>query len=98
MKIYVGNIPYTATEESLRATFEQYGAVEAVSIVIDRESGRSRGFAFVTMPNLGEANAAIEALNGKELGGRSLTVNEARAKKPTRPPSRGYGPDGDEDR
>lgn len=78
--LYVGNIPHSTTESDLRAAFEAYGAVEKVSIVTDRDTGRSRGFAFVEMSNPSEADQAISAMNGKEMDGRTLTVNEARPK------------------
>lgn len=80
MKIYVGNLSFRTTEEDLRLLFEQYGGVDEAAIVMDRETDRSRGFGFVTMQNDGEAQAAIEALNGQEFEGRTLTVNEARPK------------------
>jgi RNA recognition motif-containing protein len=82
MKIYVGNLSYATTEDGLRTEFQKHGTVDEVTIVVDRFTGRSRGFAFVTMPNSEEANAAIAALNGKELDGRTVSVNEARSKKP----------------
>ena len=78
--IFVGNLSFGATEETLRSMFENYGVVERVSIVTDRETGRSRGFGFVEMTNAGEAERAIAALNGSDLGGRSINVNEARPK------------------
>jgi RNA recognition motif-containing protein len=78
MNIYVGNLPYTATEDDVRALFEPYGQVTRANIVMDRETGRPRGFGFVEMAQDSEANAAIEALNGSQMAGRSLTVNEAR--------------------
>ena len=78
MKIYVGNLSFQTTEDGLREHFAEHGEVEEVAIITDRETGRSRGFAFVTMPDSGQANAAIEAINGTELDGRSLNVNEAR--------------------
>jgi RNA recognition motif-containing protein len=78
MRIYVGNLPYSTTEESLRAEFEAFGGVEDSVVIRDSESGRSRGFGFVEMGDAGEAQKAIDALNGKEVGGRALTVNEAR--------------------
>jgi RNA recognition motif-containing protein len=80
MKIFVGNLSFGTTEDALRSLFEEKGAVEEVSIVTDRETGRSRGFAFVNMANHAEARAAIEALNGVELDGRKLNVSEARPK------------------
>ena len=78
MKIYVGNLNYQTTNESLEALFTQHGAVEEVHLPTDRTTGRPRGFAFVTMPNDAEAQAAIGALNGTDLDGRALTVAEAR--------------------
>jgi RNA recognition motif-containing protein len=77
-RIYVGNLSYRTDEGALRDTFGEFGNVTDVHIVTDRETGRSRGFAFVEMPDDGEANTAIEQMNGKELEGRTLTVNEAR--------------------
>ncbi len=79
-KIFVGNLDFGATEEAIRSLFEVHGTVERVSIVTDRDTGRSRGFAFVEMTDSGEADRAIAALNGTNLGGRALNVNEARAK------------------
>jgi RNA recognition motif-containing protein len=79
--IYVGNCSYDSTEEQLRDLFATYGEVERVSIIRDRETGRSRGFAFVEMPDSAAAQAAIEGLNGTDLGGRALKVNEARPKR-----------------
>jgi cold-inducible RNA-binding protein len=78
--IFVGNLDFGASEEQVRALFEAYGAVDRVSIKTDRETGRSRGFAFVEMANEAEAERAIAALNGTNLGGRALNVNEARPK------------------
>jgi cold-inducible RNA-binding protein len=78
--IFVGNLDFGATEESIRTMFEAYGAVERVSLMKDRDTGRSRGFAFVEMTNASEADQAIAALNGTNLGGRALNVNEARPK------------------
>lgn len=80
MKIYVGNMSFSSTEDTLRAEFGSYGEVEEVAIITDRDTGRPRGFAFVTMSSDDEARAAIEGLNGKELDGRTLNVNEARPK------------------
>ena len=76
----VGNLSFGATEESLRALFEAHGTVQRVSIVTDRDTGQPRGFGFVEMPNDAEGDKAIAALNGRELGGRDLNVNEARPK------------------
>jgi len=81
MKLYVGNLSFTTTESSLRSAFEAHGAVDEVTIVMDRETGRSRGFGFVTMPDSGEANAAMSAMNGADVDDRTLVVNEARPKK-----------------
>jgi len=78
--IFVGNLDFGTTEESIRALFEPYGTVERVSIVTDRDTGRSRGFAFVEMTDGAEADRAITALNGKSMGGRALNINEARPK------------------
>ena len=78
--LYVGNLPHSTTEAELRTAFETHGAVEKVSLVTDRDTGRSRGFGFVEMTNAGEADQAIAALNGTELGGRALTINEAKPK------------------
>jgi cold-inducible RNA-binding protein len=78
--LYVGNLPHSTTEDELRNLFQSHGAVERVSMVTDRETGRSRGFAFVEMTDAGEAEKAIAALNGTELGGRTLKINEAKPK------------------
>ncbi|MCH9812143.1 RNA-binding protein [bacterium] len=77
-KIYVGNIPYSLDNDSLKELFDEFGAVESAQIISDRDTGRSKGFAFVEMSNSEEAQAAIEAMNGKEVDGRTLTVNEAK--------------------
>ena len=81
MNIYVGNLPFTTTEEELRGIFEAYGEVETVKIILDRETGKPRGFGFVDMPD-DAAKKAIAELNGKEHNGKELTVNEAMQKKP----------------
>jgi RNA recognition motif-containing protein len=78
--IFVGNLPFSATEELVRGLFEPHGVVDRVSIITDRETGRSRGFAFVEMPNDAEGQKAIDAINGAEFSGRRLNVNEARPK------------------
>ena len=75
-KLYVGNIPFSATEDELRSLFEQHGSVESINVITDRETGRPRGFAFVEMDE-SAADAAMQALDGKDMGGRSLRVNEA---------------------
>ena len=79
-KIFVGNLDFKATEDSVRSLFEQHGTVERVSLMTDRDTGRSRGFAFVEMTDSAEAERAIAALNGFSFGGRALNVNEARPK------------------
>ncbi|HEY6341788.1 MAG TPA: RNA-binding protein [Bryobacteraceae bacterium] len=78
--IFVGNLSFGAAEDTIRSMFEQYGAVERVSLVTDRDTGQPRGFGFVEMTNNAEADRAIAELNGRELDGRSLNVNEARPK------------------
>ncbi len=78
--IFVGNLDFSATESSIRSLFEPYGAVDRVNLVTDRDTGRSRGFAFVEMSNATEADRAITALNGQQMEGRALNVNEARPK------------------
>jgi cold-inducible RNA-binding protein len=77
-KIYVGNLPFSATQESLTATFAQYGQVDSTKIITDRDTGRSKGFGFVEMQSEEAADQAISQLNGSDMDGRSLTVNEAR--------------------
>ncbi len=84
--IFVGNLNFNATEEAVRGLFERYGAVNSARIMTDRETGRSRGFAFVEMENENEADQAINALNGFSMDGRALNVNEARPK-----PERSFG-------
>ena len=84
MDIFVGNISYVATEEDLQTLFEEYGQVDSVKILTDRDTGRPRGFGFVSMPDRSEAIAAIEAWNGREWLGRPLSVNEARPRPPRR--------------
>jgi RNA recognition motif-containing protein len=78
--LFVGNIPHSTTEAELRALFEPHGAVERESVVTDRDTGRSRGFAFVEMTDAGAADKAVAALDGSDLGGRPMKVNEARPK------------------
>ena len=79
--IFVGNLPYSATEDQLQSLFGQHGAVARVKIITDRETGRSRGFGFVEMDNDEEGDRAIDAINGADLDGRSLNVNEARPRR-----------------
>lgn len=78
MRLYVGNLSYETTEDELREAFEEFGAVTSVAIITDRDSGRSRGFAFVEMGSAEEGQAAVDGMNDKNLGGRTLKVNEAR--------------------
>jgi RNA recognition motif-containing protein len=80
--LYVGNLPLSTTEPQLRTLFQAHGAVEAVNIATDKESGRSKGFAFVEMTDTGEADKACLALSGSDLGGRTLRVSEAKTKRP----------------
>lgn len=89
--LYVGNLTFSTTEADLREMFAPYGTVERVSLVTDRDTGRSRGFGFVEMASDTEAAAAIAALNGKDSGGRPLTVNEARPKTERAPGGGGRG-------
>jgi len=88
--IYVGNLSYDATEDSVRSLFEAYGAVDRVSIVTDRDTGQPRGFAFVEMSDDDAATKAMEGLNGTKMGGRNLNINEARPKE-SRPRGGGGG-------
>ena len=88
MNIFVGNLSFTATDHDLRQLFEAYGAVDKINIITDRETGRSRGFGFVEMPDSRAAQSAIQGLQGKEVGGRALNVNEAKPREPRREPSR----------
>ena len=76
--IYVGNLPFSVTEAGLREMFEEHGAVQSANLIMDRDTGRPRGFGFVEMENDGEAQAAMEALDGTDMDGRALKVNEAR--------------------
>jgi RNA recognition motif-containing protein len=88
MNIFVGNLAFSATDHDLRQLFEPYGAVDRINVIIDRDTGRSKGFGFVEMPDSAAAKAAIQGLHGKELAGRALTVNEAKPREPRREPSR----------
>ena len=81
-KIYVGNLPFSATSESLNEMFSKFGSVDSAKIIMDKDTGRSKGFGFVEMSSGDEAAAAIEKLNGSDMGGRSLVVNEARPMEP----------------
>ncbi len=84
-KLYVGGIPYSTSQEGLKAHFEQAGAVESATIIMDKMTGRSKGFGFVEMTNNDEADKAIEMFHGKDFEGRTLTVNEARPLEPRAP-------------
>lgn len=90
MNIYVGNMPYSMTDSHLNDAFAAYGKVDKASVVMDRDSGRPKGFGFVEMPNEAEAKAAISGLNGTQNDGRALSVNEARPKE-DRPQRNGGG-------
>ena len=82
MNIYVGNLAYSMSDDDLKGVFEGFGGVDSARIIMDRETGRSKGFGFVEMPDSDEAAEALKALNGSEVMGRTLTVNEARPRKP----------------
>ena len=90
-KLYVGGLPYSTTDAELKDAFSKAGAVDSATVIIDKMTGRSKGFGFVEMSNDDEANAAIDMWNGKELNGRTLTVNEARPLQPRAPRSAGGG-------
>jgi len=89
-KLYVGNLPYTVRDEDLQQAFSAFGAVNSAKVMMERETGRSKGFGFVEMGSDSEAQSAIQGMNGQSLGGRSLVVNEARPMEP-RPPRSGGG-------
>jgi len=91
MKLFIGNLSYEVTEEDLKTLLEPFGTVESVSVLKDRETGRSKGFGFAEMPSQSEAQAAISGLNGKEIKGRALTVNEARPRVDRFEPKGGFG-------
>lgn len=88
MKIYVGNLPWSVKDEELHQLFSAYGDISSANVIMDKFSGRSKGFGFVEMPNDGDAETAIKALNEKEVDGRNLRVNEAKPRE-DRPPRRG---------
>jgi RNA recognition motif-containing protein len=95
VNIYVGNLVWACTNEDLLKLFSPFGQVHKAQVITDRETGRSRGFGFVEMPNEAEAHAAVEALNNQEFQGRALTVNEARPREPRPAGDRGFaGPRG----
>jgi cold-inducible RNA-binding protein len=86
VNIYVSNLAYSATDQDIRQLFESYGVVDKINIITDRDTGQSRGFGFVEMPDSAAAKAAIQGVQGKELAGRALTVDEARPREPRREP------------
>jgi RNA recognition motif-containing protein len=90
-KLYVGNLSFDTNETQLRESFSAFGAVQSVQIIMDRDTGRSKGFAFIEMGSDAEAQAAIDGMNGKQVDGRSLTVNEARPKESRPGGGGGYG-------
>ena len=96
-KLYVGNLPYSVRDGDLEQSFGQFGSVTSAKVMMERDTGRSKGFGFVEMGSDAEAQAAIEGMNGQSLGGRSITVNEARPMEP-RPPRSGGGGYGGGDR
>jgi RNA recognition motif-containing protein len=96
-KLYVGNLPYTVRDGDLEQSFGDFGSVTSAKVMMERDTGRSKGFGFVEMGSDAEAQAAIEGMNGQSLGGRSITVNEARPMEP-RPPRSGGGGYGGGDR
>jgi len=90
-KLYVGNLPYSFRDSDMEQAFSQFGSVQSAKVMMDRDSGRSKGFGFVEMGSEAEAKAAIEGMNGQDIGGRGLVVNEARPMEPRAPRSGGYG-------
>ena len=94
-KLYVGNLPYSVQDSDLQQSFGQFGSVSSAKVMMDRETGRSKGFGFVEMGSDAEAQAAISGMNGQPLGGRSIVVNEARPMESRPPRSGGFGGGGD---
>ena len=90
-KLYVGNLPYTVRDEDLQQSFSEFGSVSSAKVMMERDTGRSKGFGFVEMGNDAQAQAAINGMNGQSLGGRSITVNEARPMEARPPRTGGYG-------
>ncbi len=90
-KLYVGNLPYSFRDEDLQQTFSQYGSVGSAKVMMERDTGRSKGFGFVEMGSEAEAQAAIQGMNGQQVGGRGLVVNEARPMESRPPRSGGFG-------
>ena len=97
-KLYVGNLPYTVRDEDLQQSFGQFGAVTSAKVMMERDTDRSKGFGFVEMANDAQAQAAINGMNGQPLGGRSITVNEARPMEARPPRTGGFGGGGSGDR
>ena len=92
-KLYVGNLPYTFSDQDMQRTFGEFGSVNSAKVIMDRDSGRSKGFGFVEMATAAEATAAIEALHGQALGGRDMVVNVAKPMEARAPRAGGYGGD-----
>ncbi|MDQ7744731.1 RNA recognition motif domain-containing protein [Hydrogenophaga pseudoflava] len=92
-KLYVGNLPYSVRDDDLQQAFSEFGSVNSAKVMMERDTGRSKGFGFVEMGSDAEAQAAINGMNGQSLGGRSVTVNEARPMEPRPPRSGGFGGD-----
>jgi cold-inducible RNA-binding protein len=90
-KLYVGNLPYSFRDSDMEQAFSQYGTVSSAKVMMERDTGRSKGFGFVEMGSDAEAQAAIQGMNGQQVGGRGLVVNEARPMEPRAPRSGGYG-------
>ena len=90
-KLYVGNLPYSYRDSDMEQAFSQYGTVTSAKVMMERDTGRSKGFGFVEMSSEAEARAAIEGMNGQQIGGRGLVVNEARPMEPRAPRSGGFG-------
>lgn len=90
-KLYVGNLPYSFRDEDMQQAFSAFGNVSSAKVMMERETGRSKGFGFVEMGSDAEAQAAIKGMNGQNVGGRDLVVNEARPMEPRAPRSGGYG-------
>ena len=90
-KLYVGNLPYTVRDEDLQTSFGEFGSITSAKVMMERDTGRSKGFGFVEMGSDAEAQAAIAGMNGQSLGGRSITVNEARPMEARPPRSGGFG-------
>ena len=90
-KLYVGNLPYTVRDEDLQQSFGEFGSITSAKVMMERDTGRSKGFGFVEMGNDAEAQAAIAGMNGQSLGGRAITVNEARPMEARPPRTGGFG-------